>query len=400
MSTTSLSVAIRNIRRGLTKAEPYDSLYSQYKDLLLTRLNAPNILNEDTKKHIWYYFITTRDRTIFSYVNGLTDEQFDFSRFTQYKEYRKINPSDSGSDTFYALKYGSNWKEIKDGKTRRNPYALETYLSDGMDVETAHKMVIEAKKKTAPSIEKMGEEKFKKSCRRHKNYIDYWLKKTSGNEEEAKRLMEKYTTETNRYHVNFYLKRGLTEEEAKQTISNLQTTSAGVHRTYYEILGYDDETINAIMAEIYRKKDSASMHYIKQKYKIDNSTMLSDLYLEHNNSKSKTYRKEGFRSKDHPNYTMKQKYYAEVYQVTKMWICYLPPCPGIPGRSEHPDRYHIDHIYSIAMGFENNVSPKIIGHISNLRWLNSIENCSKGAKSAIELNELLERYENYENQKN
>jgi len=55
---------------------------------------------------------------------------------------------------------------------------------------------------------------------------------------------------------------------------------------------------------------------------------------------------------------------------------------------------HIDHIYSIHMGFKNNINPKIIGSYINLQILSLKNNLSKNKKCDITLSELKERYEN------
>lgn len=53
-------------------------------------------------------------------------------------------------------------------------------------------------------------------------------------------------------------------------------------------------------------------------------------------------------------------------------------------------KYHLDHIYSIAEGFENGVDPKIISHPCNLRIVYHSINESKCHKSDISLEKLME----------
>jgi hypothetical protein len=52
--------------------------------------------------------------------------------------------------------------------------------------------------------------------------------------------------------------------------------------------------------------------------------------------------------------------------------------------------YHLDHKYSIAEGFKNNVPPKVIGSIDNLEFLLYTDNVKKGTKCSIELEKLNE----------
>jgi len=56
--------------------------------------------------------------------------------------------------------------------------------------------------------------------------------------------------------------------------------------------------------------------------------------------------------------------------------------------------YHLDHIYSILDGFNNSISPKIIGHWRNLRIISKFENESKGGRSDITIYELKELVRN------
>ena len=63
--------------------------------------------------------------------------------------------------------------------------------------------------------------------------------------------------------------------------------------------------------------------------------------------------------------------------------------------------YHIDHKYSIKMGFINDIDPQIIGSIINLEILPARINNSKKTKCSISKKDLLFKYkqfkETYEN---
>lgn len=54
--------------------------------------------------------------------------------------------------------------------------------------------------------------------------------------------------------------------------------------------------------------------------------------------------------------------------------------------------HHIDHIYSISDGFINNIEPKIIASVNNLRVIKKDENLKKGKKSELTLEKLLKLY--------
>lgn len=57
--------------------------------------------------------------------------------------------------------------------------------------------------------------------------------------------------------------------------------------------------------------------------------------------------------------------------------------------------YHLDHIYSIADGFKNDVEPKVIASMCNLRIIDAKENLQKGIKSDITLESLLNLFNKY-----
>ena len=60
------------------------------------------------------------------------------------------------------------------------------------------------------------------------------------------------------------------------------------------------------------------------------------------------------------------------------------------------NKYHLDHIYSIIDGFNNDVPPEIISHPNNLQMLLKYDNLSKNNKSDISLEELYNRYSYWE----
>ena len=52
------------------------------------------------------------------------------------------------------------------------------------------------------------------------------------------------------------------------------------------------------------------------------------------------------------------------------------------------DGTQLDHKYSISMGFINNISPKLIGSIDNLKFVTWKENRLKGGMCSITIEEL------------
>ena len=92
---------------------------------------------------------------------------------------------------------------------------------------------------------------------------------------------------------------------------------------------------------------------------------------------------------DHPHYTELKKYRRKVYYWTeKNDLSVL----------EHYDKrsrtgYSLDHKYSIAEGFKNNIPPKVIGTLGNLHFIAVSENSSKGTDCLISKKELYELFE-------
>lgn len=61
----------------------------------------------------------------------------------------------------------------------------------------------------------------------------------------------------------------------------------------------------------------------------------------------------------------------------------------ITGLAGTPGAYHIDHNYSIMQGYQNRVSPVIIGHRNNLSMITWEENLKKHASSSITFDQLI-----------
>lgn len=80
-----------------------------------------------------------------------------------------------------------------------------------------------------------------------------------------------------------------------------------------------------------------------------------------------------------------EQYKAEVKEITKQQPIDTLENSDKP-RAKHKkdfwskELYSLDHKISIWYGYQNNIDPKIIGDISNLRWITAYENTVKGVK--------------------
>lgn len=84
-------------------------------------------------------------------------------------------------------------------------------------------------------------------------------------------------------------------------------------------------------------------------------------------------------------------YYMKVREITKQsWVKnYLLINPTRITRS---NEWHLDHIFSISEGLNNNIPPEIIGHWTNLRLIPKKENSSKGGNCHKTKEKLYEDY--------
>tara|TARA_R110000868_G_scaffold22642_1_gene92742 strand:- start:18625 stop:19833 length:1209 start_codon:yes stop_codon:yes gene_type:complete len=401
----NIATALRELRKCLKNGESNLDSYNKFVNYLdFPQLKS--IIGNELRYNIIINYAIADEKSLLNFATGLSDDDFSFDRYEEYKNFRKNNKFDSWSEQFFKLKFGKNWEEkYKLSKNNRhNMYNVSDVAKKySCSAQEAEKIVNNTKEKTKPSIEKfiqkygkeVGEEKFNKLCRRHKNYLDYWLKLYPDNLQLAREKFKDYTSSASLKHVNFYLKRGYSDIEAKQLISDHQLSNAGVHRAYYDKFGLSIEEIDQIISSINTRKDSASIEFIKLRNPDLSVDEINNVYNYHNLTKSSTYRNHGFLRKDNPLINEKIAYYFAVDFFTKKSVKFMPTCPGKRGKSK--EQYHVDHKFSKHEGHNNNIDPRIIGHVVNLQWLLVEKNCSKREDCSITKEKLLREYYHYEN---
>ena len=62
------------------------------------------------------------------------------------------------------------------------------------------------------------------------------------------------------------------------------------------------------------------------------------------------------------------------------------------GHSGISGSYNLAHIISLKYGYENNISPDIIGDIRNLRFIPWKQNLSKSSKQVVESEEMIQYF--------
>lgn len=401
------ATALRELRKKI-KTISFEKAYLLYKDYL--NFAEIDLVTDPAKRYdIIKHYAIKNEKVLMKFVNGLTNEMIDFDRYEEYKLFRDRNKFDSNSEEFFKLKYGNYWEEyfVNAKKNKFNMYSAKDYIEKrGMSVNEAEHQVAIIKNKTTASLTKyiiqygaeVGEEKFKKVCRVHKNYIDYWNSIYPNDVALATQKFTEYKRKASLKCLEFYEERGISVDEATSLISKHQLANAGVHRQYYERAGLSENEIDSIMKIINDKKDSASLDFISNKYPDKTPEELLQIYSSHNLTKSSSIRDNGYLRKDDPDLSAREAYYAAVDYYTVRYKKLMLACPGVPGTRR--GNYHVDHKYSRKRGYEDNIPANIIGHVSNLEWILAEVNCSKRADCSISKEELLKEYTNYENQIN
>jgi hypothetical protein len=104
--------------------------------------------------------------------------------------------------------------------------------------------------------------------------------------------------------------------------------------------------------------------------------------------------------KEHPNLKKrklnaikdleKRLYYLKVWSITE-----TQPLHVLKNHDKRCFRgvncYHLDHLLPIIFGYNNNIPPEKIGHISNLRFIRSTVNMRKGHKLTTESHKVLRK---------
>ena len=88
-------------------------------------------------------------------------------------------------------------------------------------------------------------------------------------------------------------------------------------------------------------------------------------------------------------------YNFEVHRLTAMnykkFFNTINPNDVIRGRGQ----YHLDHIFSIKDGFDNDISVGVLAHPMNLQMISEFDNLSKGSRSDLTINELYDKIDDY-----
>jgi|694.fasta_scaffold64325_7 hypothetical protein len=242
----------------------------------------------------------------------------------------------------YIEKYGEEEGLAKFNKRKEN-------LQNRFDVEI---------KNVQQKLNCSYDEAYEYCCQRRRSCsprtVDYWLNR-GHSLEDAKKLVSKFSKESSPRSIYYWIRIGYTEEEAKLKVSEYQ----------------DNNSISAIM----------------KRYGCDKFEALDiqESILE-KTKKTNIQNKKSVEIGDEYAFFVYKK---EVQRETKKTLRLYKDTFVKTDKSQT-----LDHMYSVFWGFYNDVPPKIIGSIYNLRYVSQSENSKKRSNCSITLETLLEKYEN------
>jgi hypothetical protein len=263
-----------------------------------------------------------------------------------------------------------------------------------ISLEEAKKVVNEYKQNKSTSkdgfIKRHGKgigitmyEKFQKTSAYSSS--DEWFIKKYG--ENWKKEKDYYMRKKSKRCVEYWIYRGYSLEDAKIKVCEYQLSTSGVHKKYYKERGYSDEEIGVILTHINNKKKNhiRNTKYLKQKY----PDSWKEIYLEISKNYRKRMEELGVWIEDSIIDDFR-KYKSLVNRYTnESLLFYGELIEKLEMRSKH---FHLDHKYSIKMGFINDIDPKIIGSVINVEIIPSRINSSKKEKCSITKQQLIKEY--------
>lgn len=374
----------------------------------------PNI--SDVSDFIQCVVDISLDIQAFKYFKALKLKNF-YSKegLIRYNQYRKEYGTISNTLDYYRVLYPENVANqyyLMNKASRSNVYD-PSYISerDSISLEEAQIQIEEYKAKKATSkknfISKYGEvegmkrfEEFKSKSLASSYDKDTWIRMNNATEKDwfkRRRCISKRCTD---YWIHKF---GMSFDEAKKAVSDHQKNNSGVFYEYYERLGYDRREILEILSEISQRKDGSSFDGIRRKYPNLSYDEVLDRYNNICRSKSVTPTTETLAKirktlEDNGHWvpyellTEYEKYKQDVMKITRKQDTKNLISGKNIGKAGVHGAFQIDHEFSIKEGFMNNIDPKIIGNISNLRCIPWQENLQKSYHCSITKDELLDRY--------
>jgi hypothetical protein len=282
-------------------------------------------------------------------------------------------------------------------KSRKNIYD-PVYIAERENItqEQAVDYIINFKKNKATSktnfIKKYGEEK---GLEKYNDWKERSLNKGHGGGGEKSRFSKLH-----------YIAHGHSEQEATKLALEYQYVNSPLHVLYYTTRGYDENYAKMQISLIHQKKlgidylaklckeknPNFSEEEIKEfcRNKRDTSSKEKigvDKFLEKIEKTRKTFEEKNLWTKLE-NLDEYRRYRHDVWTHTNFKDLKSLANYEKRGLAGKEGAYHLDHKYSISMGFINKVPAEMIGSIQNLHFIPWKENISKQNKCSITVEEL------------
>ena len=335
---------------------------------------------QDSKDFLLELDLPSDTRCVFKMLSDLPVEKFDRNVIKKFVDFKKTfeKPSMIYTPEYWMYRNNISYDE-----------AIEKVSQYKTDKATSKKSFIKR------HGEKKGLELFEKfqKTSAYSSSDEWFMDKYGDSWKEEKTIHERGKSKR---CVEYWIKNGFTEAEAIKKVSEYQLKNSGVHREYYVGRGYSDEEIDVILMELNykRSRHPRNTKYLREKYPDTWKQVYTEI--------SEKYRKrmeelgvwiECSLIDDFKKYkTLANRY------TNESLMFYGNLIEDLDLRSRD---YHLDHKYSIKMGFINDIDAKIIGSIVNLEIVPAVLNSKKREHCSITKDYLLQEYkkfqENYEN---
>lgn len=190
------------------------------------------------------------------------------------------------------------------------------------------------------------------------------------NENKYFKTIDRASKQKRLFAMGVYKNSNSEEHRESRRQGNLRAVKNG--RKYRDKSTYDDTA-----------KENAKKTFLKN-YGVDNPSKHIDI-----RNKISKYRIDNGATPKHLRSLRRVYVEAVRYYTNRNWIDHFDTInPKRLNRSLNS----LDHIYSVQMGFINNIPPYIIGHYTNLRVIPLGENSSKGLKCHKTLDELYDDF--------
>jgi|AntRauTorcE11898_2_1112593.scaffolds.fasta_scaffold15892_2 hypothetical protein len=316
--------------------------------------------------------------------NGVTDNR----RLTRLLA--ELNPGKFNKRV--VVKY-NNWLTAYTGHNVALTYIPEYWqLKYNITLGEAAKVVETKKAEKATSRQgfikrhgtSVGNQKFQKFQKTSKLSSDNeWFKQKFGTDWAI--MKENTYQKRSKRCVEFWINKGYAADDARIQVSNYQLRTAGVNLQYYLENGFSKNEASVIIKKINKKKANhrRNIKFLKEQY--------PDSWQERYIAAVEKYRK----TMEDQGLWIARELLDDYTKYHRLVWCYTRATTrvnDIKNIELRSTEWHLDHKYSIKMGFVNDIPAEIIGSVANLEVIPGVNNCKKRSNCSISKSKLLTEY--------